>query len=49
MQLNNLKLELIKKIVNAHLTKDELKAVTNKAEELIYRRKQNRKPNLTKS
>lgn len=48
MQLNNLKLELIKKIVNARLTKAELKEVTAKAEELINRRKPNRKPNFDK-
>ena len=41
MQLNNLKLELIKKIVNARLSKAELKAVTAKAEELINSRKPN--------
>ena len=51
MQLNNLKLELIKKIVEARLSKAELKEVTAKAEELIKRRdcKPNRKPNKTKS
>lgn len=44
MQLNNLKLELIKKIVNARLTKTELSKVTAKAKELIS----NRKPNFDK-
>lgn len=38
MQLYNLKLELIKKIVNAHLSKAELKEITSKAEEIITRR-----------
>ena len=38
MQLNNQKLELIKKIVNARLTKAELKEVTAKAEEILNRR-----------
>lgn len=43
MLLNNLKLELIKKIVNARLSKAELKEVTAKAEEIINRRSNNRK------
>lgn len=38
MQLNNLKLELIRKIVNARLSKAELKEVSAKAEEIINRR-----------
>lgn len=38
MQLNNQKLELIKKIVNARLSKTELKEVTAKAEEILNRR-----------
>ena len=42
MLLNNLKLELIKKIVNARLSKAELKEVTAKAEEIINRRKNDR-------
>ncbi len=32
------KLELIRKIINAKLTKEELQAVTNKAKEVIHRR-----------
>ena len=44
MQLNNLKLELIKKIVNARLSKAELQTVATKAKEIIAR-KANRKPN----
>ena len=39
MQLNTQKLELIKKIVNARLTKEELQAVSSKAKELINNRK----------
>lgn len=39
MLLNNQKLELIKKIVNARLSKSELKEVTEKAEEIIKRRR----------
>ena len=38
MQLTTSKLELIKKIVNARLSKAELKEVTAKAEEIINRR-----------
>lgn len=38
MSLTEKQLELIKKIVNARLTKDELKVVTAKAEEIINRR-----------
>ena len=44
MQLNNLKLELIKKIATARLSKAELKEMTAKAEEIINSRKPNRKP-----
>lgn len=43
MLLNNLKLELIKKIVNARLSKAELKEVAAKAEEILNRRSTNRK------
>ena len=43
MQLNNQKLELIKKIVNARLSKAELKEVTAKAEEILNRRNNNKK------
>ena len=32
------KLDLIRKIVNAKLTKEEMQAVTNKAQEIINRR-----------
>lgn len=38
MQLNNQKLELIKKILDARLSKTELKEVTSKAEEILNRR-----------
>ena len=38
MKLNQQQIELIKKIVDARLTKDELKEVTAKAEEIINRR-----------
>ena len=34
-------LELIQKLVNAHLTKDEAKECTNKVKDIINRRKQN--------
>ena len=37
-QITQAKLELIQKIVNARLTKAELKEVTDKAEEIINRR-----------
>lgn len=43
MKLNQQQIELIKKIVDARLTKDELKEVTSKAEEII-----NRRPSKTK-
>ena len=38
MKLNQQQIELIKKIVDARLTKDELKEVTSMAEEIINRR-----------
>lgn len=42
-QLTKEHLAIIQKLVNAHLTKDELKEVTNKAEEIINRRNNNSK------
>lgn len=48
-ELTQQKIELIKKIVNARLSKAELQEVTAKAEEILQRRnlscKPNRKPN----
>ena len=43
MQLTQEQLALIHKIVNARLTKDEMQAVTQKAEELLTRRFQKNK------
>ena len=43
MLLNQQKLELIKKIANARLTKAELQMLTEKAEEIINRRTENKK------
>ena len=36
--LNEMKIELLKKIINAKLTKEEMQAVKEKAEEIIGRR-----------
>ena len=41
MNLTQKKIALIKKIVNAHLSKDELKEVSAKTKEIINRRKNN--------
>ena len=43
MFLNSIKLELIKKIANAKLTKAELQAITEKAEEILNRRPEPKK------
>lgn len=43
MFLNHQKLGLIKKIVNAKMTSAELKAVSDKAEEILTRRDANAK------
>ena len=43
MQLNQQKLELIKKIVNAKMSKAELQALTEKAEKIINRRTETKK------
>ena len=43
MLLNQQKLELIKKIANAKLSKAELQALTEKAEEILNRRTENKK------
>ena len=45
MQLDTQKLELIKKIVNARLSKDELQEVIAKAKEIVNRRDFAGKPN----
>lgn len=37
MQMNNKKLELFKKIVDAKLSKEELQAVTKKAKSILQR------------
>lgn len=47
MFLNSLKLELIKKIINAKLTKAELAELTRKAETLIDQRNATNKDNNT--
>lgn len=39
MQLTTQQLDLIKKIVNARLTKTELKEVTEKAKQILQRRR----------
>lgn len=39
MQLNQKKIELIKKIAQARLTSAEVQAITDKADEIINRRK----------
>lgn len=43
MQLNQKKLELIKKIAQARLTPSEVEAITAKANEIINRRKPSNK------
>lgn len=43
MFLNSIKLELIKKIVNAKLSKAELQSLTENAEEILNRRTENKK------
>ena len=42
MQLNQKKIELIKKIAQARLTPAEVQAITDKADEIINRRKPNK-------
>jgi hypothetical protein len=40
-QMNNqstAKIELLKKIINAHLTKEEMQSVTEKAQEILFKR-----------
>ena len=36
--ISNAKIELMKKIINAHLTKEEMQSVTERAQEMIYKR-----------
>lgn len=36
--ISNAKIELMKKISNAHLTKEEMQSVTAKAQEILFKR-----------
>lgn len=48
MQLNNQKLELIQKIIDAHFTKEEMQEVIAKAKSIIDNRSVNRIDNQNK-
>jgi hypothetical protein len=49
MELIQRKENLIRKIINAHFTASEMKAVAEKSEEILQRRKPNRKLKTSKS
>jgi hypothetical protein len=36
--ISNAKIELMKKIINAHLTKEEMQAVTARAQDILFKR-----------
>ena len=36
--ISNAKIELMKKIINARLTKEEMRSVTERAQEMIFKR-----------
>ena len=36
--ISNAKIDLMKKIINAHLTKEEMQSVTERAQEMMFKR-----------